>query len=75
MYEKTGKAVFKETGDIEYIVQSGWLISKVLPDVMQVDCLKNTRGKEDVQFFLNTEYAHQRVREQMKPELRSVLNG
>ena len=73
MYEKTGKAVFKETGDIEYIVQSGWLISKVLPDVMQVDCLKNTRGREDAQFFLNTDYAHQLVREQMKPELRGIL--
>lgn len=73
MYDKTGKAVFKETGDIEYIVTSGWLISKVLPTVMQVDCLKNTRGREDVQFYLETEYAHQRVREQMKPELRSMI--
>jgi DNA primase (bacterial type) len=72
MYEKSGKAVFKESGDIEYIIQSGYIISKILPDVIEVEMIKNTRGPSKT-FHLNTEYAHQRVREQMKPELRSML--
>jgi hypothetical protein len=72
MYEKSGKAVFKESGDIEYIVQSGYIISKILPDVMEVEMIKNTRGLSKT-FHLNTEYAHQRIREQMKPELRSII--
>lgn len=74
MYEKSGKAVFKESGDIEYIIQSGYIISKIMPDVIEVEMIKNTRGSSKT-FHLNTEYAHQRVREQMKPELRSMLNG
>jgi 5S rRNA maturation endonuclease (ribonuclease M5) len=74
MYDKSGKAVFKETGDIEYIIASGWLLSKIMPDVMEMKCLKNTRGpEEDVNIYLNTEYAHQRIKEQLKPELRGIL--
>lgn len=74
MYDKTSKAVFKETGDIEFIIQSGWLISKFSEDIMEMTCLKNTRGKSNnQQVYLNTDYAHQLLREQMKPELRSML--
>jgi KaiC/GvpD/RAD55 family RecA-like ATPase/5S rRNA maturation endonuclease (ribonuclease M5) len=72
MYEKSGKAVFKESGDIEYIIQSGYIISKIMPDVMEVEMIKNTRGPSKT-FHLNTDYAHQIVREQMKPELRGML--
>lgn len=73
MYDKTSKAVFKETGDIEFIIQSGWLLSKFSQDVMEMTCLKNTRGKEDVQLYLSSDYAHQLLREQLKPELRSMI--
>jgi 5S rRNA maturation endonuclease (ribonuclease M5) len=73
MYDKTGKGIFKETGDIEFIIQSGWLLSKFSQDIIEMTCLKNTRGKEDVQLYLSSNYAHQRLKEQLKPELRSML--
>lgn len=72
MYDKEGKNVFKETGDIEYICQSGYILSKMTPEIAQLKMIKNTRGvcKE---IYLQMDYAHQRIKETLKPEFRNLM--
>lgn len=72
MYDKTGKGVFKETGDIEYICQSGYILSKISPDMIELQMIKNTRGpSRDI--YLNSTYSNQLISETIKPKLKELM--
>ena len=72
MYDKTGKGVFKETGDIEYICQSGYILNKIAVDTIELLMIKNTRGPS-VDIYLKSEYANQLIRETVRPTLREMI--
>lgn len=53
------QAVFKETGDIEYIAQSGTVIKRQ-DDTLLMRMVKNTRGPL-ISYWMNVDFAHQRL--------------
>lgn len=66
-YDREDLSVFKESGDIEYAIQSGMLISPLSSiseeRIMKVNVLKNTRGPVGGTFWLNFITTHNKFEE------------
>lgn len=64
-----GTTVFKETNVIKYAVQTGWILHRITGNILQLENIKNTRGKKGWSTYMDMDYGHQKPREVPPPEL------
>jgi hypothetical protein len=66
---ETGTTIFKETNVIKYAIQTGWVISRIQGNLLQLENFQNTRGKQEFKVYLEMDYGHQRPKEIPPPTL------
>lgn len=64
-----GTTIFKETNVIKYAIQTGWVISRIQSNLLQLENFQNTRGKQEFKIYLEMDYGHQRPKEVPPPTL------
>ena len=64
-----GTTIFKETNVIKYAIQTGWVISRIQGNLLQLENFQNTRGKQEFKIYLEMDYGHQRPKEVPPPTL------
>lgn len=65
--------VFKESGDLLYMCQSAWILRKAIDNVRAFENIKNTRNVSGKKVFLEMDFAHQRVRDSIPPNLNKFI--
>lgn len=71
MPNQDSPGIMKETGDLLYMCQSVWVLTKLMDNLTSFENIKNTRGISGKTVHLEMDYAHQRVKETI-PDLERI---